>query len=538
MSALIFPTDVRVGYKNGTEPTWHGYDVELPEGVMPGEAVRFVGADYPVNVLKASMAKTAENSTNHEDLSLAGPSTFLVTTPMPETTTDPEAPQAPDNYDPREMPSFSGDTLVLGVCSQDYRVISNMEIAEVADRFVVAADEYLREHEENPDPSIKLALPAVDSVGTLRGRRVFFLSLLLGGFGLAFKAPPVVASEESGEDKLPLYELDLPGLTRYDGETLSGAILTFDAESYTIRQGDDIIDSGHIDIDEGEVPAVTLLPRRESGDNKSPDPLHDESYSYLDKIVADALRKKEETAPESADLNEEGDGGSGLDSIEARLLFVSSHDGSRPLSVKIVFTRVVCNNTLSQAELDPKVAKLFVIKHLGDTKAKLGSMAGAMEYLVKTTGDFKQRLQDYSNFELADEEADLLAGYFFGFSWKLTWLREIASRLWRGEGLLGAESIQAPSLYRLYNVVTQILSHEQQGGADASEEEQKGASFSSGILDKYKGNRSPTEAAAYMARIYSNRDSVLEEARQAAQVAEKKNKEGVEKMSAAKAGKE
>ena len=123
-------------------------------------------------------------------------------------------------------------------------------------------------------------------------------------------------------------------------------------------------------------------------------------------------------------------------------------------------------------------------------------------------------------------------GMFFSFGEKLGWAREMAGGLWReaeGYTLLGAEKLPAGSLWRWYNVVTQILTHAQDG-ADGANKDQQGAGFAAMLTGRYRGGRGPAEASAFVAQIVSGRNKLIEQARElATEAARKKAKREAEK---------
>ena len=561
MCSLLFPIDCRVGLASGSEPAWHSYTTYLPEGCLPSEAVRHIGADFEVLVkpLSAVLEKPAsgegESYQPAVELGLSGTPLLALVTTMPMLGEG--APESlPDGF------RTDGEYLFLGTCTEKYRPIQNADIGLMCDAFVTAGRDYLLAH---PDAGNELNLqaPAVDTVFTLDCRRQFGFVIKLGGFGVAFKPVKPIAENfvADGEDPPEVEAGESPFASRWAAcLTLDDDALTGDGDSEhrtlveiqvsntlgmvrLVTSRDSVVRAQYVFDEDDDLTATDSLITKLLDSVPDPDDLR---HPWLDEH-ADMLREADwmEVVTSAADRTEASAPASQhaaniLDDIECRLLITTSHDGSSPMLVRVITRRVVCNNTLQDALADSRVQHLFRVKHMGDTKGRLANIGEAMSYLVSTMRDEAQRLADICAAPpVTDEEADMLFGLFFSFGEKLGWAREMASGLWReaeGYTLLGAEKLPANSLWRWYNVVTQILTHAQDG-ADGADKDQQGAGFAAQMTGEYRGGRGPAEASAFVAQIVSGRNKLIEQARELATEAARKKAEREAKREVEKAAK-
>ena len=547
MSALIGPLDTRVAVRRpnisineeGEEvpsedtSSWHGYDLQVDPTLSCVEIAALIGADYTVEVLPAVEVERpgldADRPFPTRISILGGGNQIITALPEPDMTCpcpelDEELLSTLKDMDDDLKP----DHWVLGRVGNDYRPIQNVDLCGLLDTFLTSCREYVVAHPESP-----LTPPQFETMGTLNNRRRFWAQVQLGSFGVAIMPSLDKSSTDNVHDSDAGYvDLYVALCVPRGGEDGNGGEDDEATASVKIQYSDEAKMYRLVSLEDNNNITVRSEAPAENAEETTPEYL----LSYLDDAVTDqndprvewldtwsmSLRNNAEwTAVMSAPKKP----APVMDPITAYLLVTTSHDGKSLATVSVVFVRVVCNNTLGAA-MDTE-ERVFSIKHVGDTSLKLKNAAAGLDWLAKTMRDEAARLSTYTETYLLDEEAHLLIGSFFGFGGKQGWLTERARKLWTGEDLLGAETAPAGTLYRLLNVLTQVI-EESQGGKDGSKDggdEAAKAAATARVSGEWRGRYSPTEANALCASVVANREGVLIEARKEASIEQRKQDE-------------
>lgn len=102
----------------------------------------------------------------------------------------------------------------------------------------------------------------------------------------------------------------------------------------------------------------------------------------------------------------------GGDQHESYLLFVTSHDGSKPFMVRLTTTRVVCQNTLNLA-LSKKAQNAFRVKHTLNWKPRVENAMTILEEARRETTNAQELLDRLAHRQVTRESMEMVLDRLF-----------------------------------------------------------------------------------------------------------------------------